>query len=104
MEGTQEEWDMSKHLVGEMKGRHLTPRERQVLALMAGGHSNQEIATMLNIKYETVKNHVFVIMGKLGAKNRTHAVVLALGIMEQKEEPENGIVKYIRCPEQPTEC
>ena len=69
---------MTKHLTGELGGRHLTNREKQVMALLCGGHSNKEIAEILGISYETVKNNVCFIMGKLGARNRTHAVVMTL--------------------------
>ena len=94
---------MTKYLVGEEKGRPLTRRERQILALMTGGHLNKEIAQMVGIKEMTVKNHISQIFKKLGAKNRTHAVVIALGGTEKKEDIQDGCVKYIQCPEQPTE-
>ena len=94
---------MSNYLRHAIKGRHLTPRERQILALMTGGHLNKEIAEMVGIKEMTVKNHISQIFKKLGAKNRTHAVVIALGRTEKKEDIQDGCVKYIQCPEQPTE-
>ncbi len=56
----------------------LTPREREVLAGMAEGRSNKEIAALLNISDHTVKFHVAAIMGKLGASSRTEAVTLAI--------------------------
>ncbi len=56
----------------------LTPREREVLAGMAEGRSNKEIAARLNISDHTVKFHVAAIMGKLGASSRTEAVTLAI--------------------------
>jgi DNA-binding NarL/FixJ family response regulator len=52
----------------------LTPREVQVLELLAEGLPNKAIATRLNISDQTVKFHVSSISGKLGAKNRTDAV------------------------------
>jgi DNA-binding NarL/FixJ family response regulator len=52
----------------------LTPRERQVLALLAEGLPNKGIAATLNISDQTVKFHVAAIIGKLGASNRTDAV------------------------------
>lgn len=55
----------------------LTFRETEVLSLIAAGHSNQEIATQLVLSLNTVKRHVSSIMQKLGAKNRTEAVMLA---------------------------
>ena len=56
----------------------LTPRELQVLGLVADGLSNKVIAEALGISDETVKFHLGSIFGKLGASNRTDAVRLAL--------------------------
>jgi two-component system nitrate/nitrite response regulator NarL len=52
----------------------LTPREVQVLELLAEGLPNKAIAARLGISDQTVKFHVSSISGKLGAKNRTDAV------------------------------
>src|SRR5215471_15282676 len=52
----------------------LTPREVQVLELLAEGLPNKAIAVKLQISDQTVKFHVSSISGKLGAKNRTDAV------------------------------
>jgi two-component system, NarL family, nitrate/nitrite response regulator NarL len=52
----------------------LTPREVQVLELLAEGLPNKAIATRLGISDQTVKFHVAAISGKLGAANRTDAV------------------------------
>jgi DNA-binding NarL/FixJ family response regulator len=52
----------------------LTPREMQVLDLLAEGLPNKAIATRLAISDQTVKFHVSAICGKLGAANRTDAV------------------------------
>lgn len=59
-------------------GGDLTQRERELLALMARGLNNQEIAAELHIAVPTVKFHVTNILGKLGVDNRTEAVLLAL--------------------------
>ncbi len=59
-------------------GEVLTSRERELLALMATGLSNQEIATRLSIAMPTVKFHVTNILAKLHADNRTEAVLVAL--------------------------
>jgi DNA-binding NarL/FixJ family response regulator len=56
----------------------LTPREIEVLQLLAEGLSNKSIAARLGISDQTVKFHVASITSKLGASNRTDAVRLAL--------------------------
>lgn len=54
----------------------LTPRERQVMTLMAGGDTNDEMARRLFLSPATVKTHVNHIFTKLGARDRVHAVLL----------------------------
>ena len=57
--------------------RELTPRETQVLQLLAEGLPNKVIASQLDISEHTVKFHINSIMGKLGAQSRTDAVMRA---------------------------
>ncbi len=56
----------------------LTPREHEVLRLLADGMPNKSIADRLNISEHTVKFHVNAILGKLGAQSRTEAVTRAM--------------------------
>ena len=56
----------------------LSKRETEILALVADGYSNQEIAEELSIAHNTVKNHLRSILSKLGAKNRAQAAAIAV--------------------------
>jgi DNA-binding NarL/FixJ family response regulator len=56
----------------------LTPREIDVLRLIAEGNSNKEIAGKLSLTEETAKGHVKNILAKLGVNDRTHAVTIGL--------------------------
>ena len=63
----------------------LSPRELEVLGLVARGNANKEIAARLAITEETVKSHIRRILDKLRANDRTHAVTIAL---------ERGIIDF----------
>jgi DNA-binding NarL/FixJ family response regulator len=67
----------------------LTPRELDILRLVAGGHANREIAELLFLAEGTVKNHISSILGKLGARDRTRAVLRAitLGLIGPTDSP-----------------
>lgn len=56
----------------------LTPREKEVLRLLATGLSNKEIAARLTLSEHTAKFHVAAILGKLGASSRTEAVSIGM--------------------------
>jgi DNA-binding NarL/FixJ family response regulator len=73
-------------LTGAPKGRlpadplgDLTERERQILERVAGGDSNKEIATHLQISEKTVKHHMTNILQKLQVRNRVEAALMARG-------------------------
>jgi DNA-binding NarL/FixJ family response regulator len=71
--------------VAEHSGEEaLTPKELEVLQLVAAGNANKLIAVQLSISEETVKSRVKNILDKLGANDRTHAVTIGLkrGIIE----------------------
>jgi two-component system, NarL family, response regulator DegU len=56
----------------------LSDREMEVLVLVVDGKSNKEIAALLGISHQTVKNHITSILRKFGVEDRTQAVVYAL--------------------------
>jgi DNA-binding NarL/FixJ family response regulator len=63
---------------GEAPSAHLTPRERDVLAGIARGRANREIARDLGLAEKTVKTHVSAILTKLGVQDRTQAALYAV--------------------------
>jgi DNA-binding NarL/FixJ family response regulator len=62
---------------GEQRFSELTPREREVLDLLAEGLRNQDIAGRLSIAEKTVKHHISSILSKLQLNHRTEAALLA---------------------------
>jgi DNA-binding NarL/FixJ family response regulator len=70
--------EVTQQLSGFFPEVALTPREIEVLALVARGLGNKEVGDVLGTAPGTVKAHVQSILGKLGAKDRTHAVTIAL--------------------------
>lgn len=69
---------ISRVTAPKLPGHDLSPREREVLALMVQGLNNPDIADRLVVGRSTVKFHVSSILGKLGAQSRTEAVALAV--------------------------
>ena len=76
--------ELAAELADHAADDDLTPREIDVLRLIASGNANKVIADRLSITEETVKSHVTNILSKLGANDRTHAVTIGLkrGIIE----------------------
>jgi DNA-binding NarL/FixJ family response regulator len=67
-------FELAEHATDEA----LTPGEIRVLRLIAAGHANKEIAAKLSTSEGTIKAHIRNIMSKLGAKDRTHAAMIAV--------------------------
>ncbi len=70
----------------------LTPRETQILRLLASGFTNREIARAMFLAEGTVKNHTSTVLAKLGVKDRTRAVLRALhlGLLSTNTGPERA--------------
>jgi two-component system response regulator DegU len=78
---------VARHVLNQFRGltetmegvaAPLTKRETQILTYVAEGNTNKEIAHILSISEQTIKNHVSAILRKLNANDRAHAVALAL--------------------------
>jgi DNA-binding NarL/FixJ family response regulator len=69
--------EIASGLAEHISDESLSEREVEVLRQVAEGHRNRDIGTKLFIAEETVKVHLKRIMGKLGAKDRTHSVAIA---------------------------
>jgi DNA-binding NarL/FixJ family response regulator len=76
--------EVAAQLAEHMSDEDLTAREVEVLTKVGGGNRNKDIADLLFISEETVKVHIKHIMDKLGAKDRTQAIAIAVrrGIIE----------------------
>jgi DNA-binding NarL/FixJ family response regulator len=70
--------DVATELAAHVTDQSLSSREIEVLKCVAAGNSNRTIAADLALAEDTVKSHMKNIMSKLGAKDRTHAVTIAI--------------------------
>jgi DNA-binding NarL/FixJ family response regulator len=78
--------DLDEYLSGAAGRRHfpprrsrdLTPREREVLSLLADGLTTGEVAQTLSLSEHTVRSRVKTTLSKLDARNREHAVAIAI--------------------------
>jgi DNA-binding NarL/FixJ family response regulator len=70
--------DVAVRLAEHVSDERLSPREIEVLSLIAAGNSNKMISAQLGLSGETIKAHVKNIIAKLQAHDRTHAVTVAL--------------------------
>jgi DNA-binding CsgD family transcriptional regulator len=62
----------------EAQALNVSHRELEVLALVTEGYSNKEIAQILKIKHQSVKNHMHSLYKKLGVRNKAQALIIAL--------------------------
>ncbi len=76
--------EIATAIAEHMGEEDLTPRENEVLRLVAQGNANKQVAAELGISEETVKIHMKSILSKLAANDRTHAVMIGVkrGIIE----------------------
>lgn len=70
--------DVGAELAAHATDEALSARELAVLERIAEGHSNREIGDLLSLSEDTIKTRVKTILAKLGARDRTHAVTIAL--------------------------
>ncbi|HRC63394.1 MAG TPA: helix-turn-helix transcriptional regulator, partial [Dehalococcoidia bacterium] len=71
--------DVAEHLEpAAARVEALTPREVEILALLAGGSANKEIAARLGLSVHTVERHLTNLYGKIGVRSRSEATAYAL--------------------------
>jgi DNA-binding CsgD family transcriptional regulator len=76
---------LPEYKVEDQTSKALTPRQREVMRLLAADKSNQQIALELNITVSTVKNHVAILMKTFEALNRYKLGLIARNMLEKKE-------------------
>ena len=79
--------DLTRRLNARRLGPTITPREREILAYIANGRANKEIASLLAVSEDTVKRHVSHILEKLDVNDRAQATAEAIrrGIVKMAE-------------------
>jgi DNA-binding NarL/FixJ family response regulator len=70
--------ELAAEIVDHVDADDLTPREIEILRIVASGNANKAVAAHFGLSEETVKGHMKNILMKLGANDRTHAVMIAL--------------------------
>ena len=72
----------------DVEKRELTPRQLEIMSLIAKGRSNKEIGFALGIQERTVKFHVAALFDRLGTSSRTEALVVALrlGVVQLQDD------------------
>jgi DNA-binding NarL/FixJ family response regulator len=76
--GTHLPTELAQRLENQRLRLHVTPREREVLELIASGQANKQIAASIGISEDTVKRHVTHILEKLGVNDRAQATAEAI--------------------------
>ncbi len=85
----------------DARNKGISHREIEVLELIAQGFDNKQIAEIIKIQYQSVKNHTYQLNNKLGAENSTQALLIAVGkrIIEVENteirKPEPGISEKV---------
>ena len=98
-QGSQQFQDMvAMGRPGQSQGTRLSLKELKVIEYLANGIANKEIAHILEISEQTVKNHVSSILRKMNARDRAHAAALAIwsGWLAYKDLPELSKLTCIR--------
>lgn len=70
--------NVASRLAEKLSRPQISPREQEILGLVARGLTNREIGELLHISYKTARNHVISCLDKLGAKDRTELVTVAI--------------------------
>lgn len=80
----------NRHIEAPPGLKELTPREREVLRMIAAGASNREIASILFLSEGTVRNHISHVLTRLNVRDRTQAAIIANTFSSWLENPESN--------------